>query len=96
METRVVFNRQAQKQLRKAPEQVASKLKAWSLAVARDGLTEVSLIPGYHDEPLKGQRQGQRSIRLNLQWRALYSVEADGTITLVTIEEVTPHDYRTR
>lgn len=96
MVTTVIFSPLAEKQLRKAPEQVRAKLRNWAGFVETFGLTEVRQRPGFHDEPIKGQRSGQRSIRLNRQWRALYTVASDGTLILVTIEEVTAHDYRTR
>jgi plasmid maintenance system killer protein len=41
---------------------------------------------------LKGERQGQRSIRLSRQWRAIYEI-IDGDTRFVRIEEVVPHDY---
>jgi proteic killer suppression protein len=48
--------------------------------------------PGFHDEPLKGDRLGQRSIRLNKTWRAIYEVQG-GEAQFVSVEEVTPHKY---
>ena len=48
---------------------------------------------GYHDEPLKGRRLGQRSIRLNKAYRAIYELKNNGTTELVHIEEVNKHDY---
>jgi proteic killer suppression protein len=83
----------AAKQLRKAPRVIQLKLRDWVNAIQDYGLAEVRQQPGYHDEPLKGRREGQRSVRLNRQWRAIYTLEADDSITLITIEEVTPHDY---
>lgn len=80
------------KNLHKIPLQIKKKLFTWVAAVEERGLNEVKKISGYHDEPLKGDRQGQRSIRLNKQWRAIYRV-IDKKIEFVLIEEVTPHDY---
>ncbi len=57
------------------------------------GLEEVRKIPGYHDEPLRGDRQGQRSIRLSRAYRAIYVVKADGGIEFVSVEEVSKHEY---
>ena len=57
------------------------------------GLHEIWRIPGYHDEPLKGDRKGQRSIRLSKNYRAIYTEEVGGTINLVTIEEINKHEY---
>ena len=71
---------------------IKKKLFTWVTAVEEKGLNEVRKIPGYHDEPLKGDRQGQRSIRLNKQWRAIYKI-INTKIEFVLIEEVTPHDY---
>ena len=61
----VVIAETAQKQLRKVPRYVAEKLADWALAVEAYGLEEIRKVPGYHDEPLKGKRAGQRSIRLS-------------------------------
>ena len=80
------------KKLHKIPLPIKKKLFTWVAAVEERGLNEVRKIPGYHDEPLKGDRQGQRSIRLNKQWRAIYRV-INKKIEFVLIEEVTPHDY---
>jgi proteic killer suppression protein len=50
-------------------------------------------IPGYHDEPLKGARTGQRSVRLSRAYRAIYEIRADDSIEFVSVEEVNKHDY---
>ena len=57
------------------------------------GLEEVRKIPGWHDEPLVGPRRGTRSIRLNKAYRAIYRVLRDREAELVSVEEVTKHDY---
>lgn len=49
-------------------------------------------MPGYHDEPLKGRRAGQRSIRLSRAYRAIYEIRVDD-VTFVSVEEVNKHDY---
>ena len=61
--------------------------------VALDGLEMTRKVPGFHDEPLKGKRRGQRSIRLNRQYRAIYCVRDDGQIQFAEVDEVTPHEY---
>lgn len=81
------------KSLKKVPLSIALKLQAWIDAVGNNGLSEVRKIPGYHDEPLKGKRQGQRSIRLNIAYRAIYSINKDGVISFIEIEEVNKHEY---
>jgi proteic killer suppression protein len=81
------------KQLRKLPFFVLDKLNAWARSVEREGLREVRRIPGYHDEPLKGDRTGQRSIRLTRAYRAIYTESKDGEIEIVIVEEVNKHEY---
>ncbi len=50
-------------------------------------------IPDFHDEPLKGNRKGQRSIRLSKAYRAIYEVSEKGQMEVVEILEVNKHDY---
>ena len=83
----------AEKDLRRCPLPIRQKLFVWVASVESRGLEEVRRQPGWHDEPLKGQRRGQRSIRLNRQWRAIYVVLSDGTVEFCEVREVTPHDY---
>jgi toxin HigB-1 len=82
----------AKKQLRKVPRHVSDKLLAWITIVQSKGLDEVRKQPGYHDEPLKGDRKGQRSIRLSKAYRAIYVIEK-GEVSFVSVEEVSKHDY---
>ncbi|WP_026988889.1 type II toxin-antitoxin system RelE/ParE family toxin [Fodinicurvata fenggangensis] len=60
------FRRQAEKRLR--------------LLEAAKSLTDLRQLPGNRLEALKGDRQGQYSIRINNQWRICFewSAEADG------------------
>lgn len=76
----------------KVPVQVERKLRVWQQDVEARGLDEVRKIPGYHDEPLLGDRLGQRSIRLNKQWRAIYEIHG-AVVQFVAVVEVTPHKY---
>jgi proteic killer suppression protein len=90
----VTISNVAQKQLRRVPEHVALKLQAWIAAVEVHGLEIVRRAPGFHDEPLRGKRTGQRSIRLSRAYRAIYQIE-DKTLSIafVQIKEVHKHDY---
>ena len=90
---KVEISKFARKQLLKVPHFIAKKLKAWVDAVETEGIEEVRKIPGYHDEPLKGERAGQRSIRLSLSYRAIYTINHDGDVEFVLVEEVNKHDY---
>ena len=85
--------RNVQKQLKKTPPWIKEKLLNWVKLIQREGIREVRKLKGYHDEPLKGKRKGQRSIRLSRSWRAIYREEKDGTINLIIVEEINKHDY---
>ncbi len=97
MITRVEVTRRADKQLSKAPQQVAAKLLAWLDAVEAKGLEEARRVPGFNDHPLKGKLAGKRAIRLSRLWRAVYEVKETKTgakvIEFVEVQEVHPHDY---
>jgi proteic killer suppression protein len=86
----IVLDGRAQRQLKRTPKQIVRKLRDWVLRVSTYGLREVAKIPGYHDEPLSGERKGQRSIRLSRLWRAIYHLVPQR----LTITTVTPHEYR--
>jgi proteic killer suppression protein len=61
--------------------------------VGAQGLEEARKVPGDHDEPLKGARHGQRSIRLSKAYRAVYTLRADSAGVVAVIEEVSKHGY---
>jgi proteic killer suppression protein len=83
----------ARKQLKKTPRHIVENLAAWVDDVETQGFEEARKVPGYHDEPLHGERQGQRSIRLSRSYRAIYVVKSEGTVQFVLIEEITKHAY---
>ena len=93
MATTVELSKHALKQLRKAPASVQKKLVYWVETVITVGLEETRKISGFHDEPLWGIKKGRRSIRLNKQWRAEYSLVNDENGKLIVVLEVHPHDY---
>jgi len=87
----VTIAAKAKKQLKKIPVHIVAAFRHWVLLVETTGLEEVRKIPGYHDEPLKGDRLGQRSVRLNVAYRAIYVVTSVGVS--VEVIEVNKHDY---
>jgi toxin HigB-1 len=89
---RVEIAKSAEKQLRKLPRHIVDNLMIWVAAVEESGVEEVRKVPGYHDEPLKGDRSGQRSIRLSRAYRAIYEIKGN-TAKFVSIEEANKHDY---
>ncbi|MCO4755926.1 MAG: hypothetical protein KC478_15710 [Bacteriovoracaceae bacterium] len=80
----------SKKELKALPSYILVKLRRWADQVQSLGLEEVRKSSGWHDEPLKGNRKGQRSIRLNKAYRAIYIIEND---TLVVVLEANKHDY---
>ncbi len=91
--TTVVAFEKVIKELRRLPHFIVRKLNKWARDVERFGLEEVRKIPGYHDEPLHGGRKGQRSIRLSKGYRAIYVEYNEGSVRIVSIEEVSNHEY---
>jgi plasmid maintenance system killer protein len=73
------------------PESVVRKYELWKDIVFRHGPEKLREFPGFHDEKLKGRRAGERSSRLNLQYRVIYAV--DRQIVTVFVLEITPHKY---
>lgn len=81
------------KQLKKVPRHIVQKLLFWVMEVEENSLESTRKIPGWHDEPLKGKRRGQRSIRLSKAWRAIYVINDDGEVEFVEVIEVNKHEY---
>ena len=87
------LSKRVRRQLQRMPRHIVENMAAWVDDVETRGLEEVRKIPGYHDEPLRGDRQGQRSIRLSRAYRAIYVLKIDGEIEFVSVEEVSKHGY---
>jgi len=88
---RIQEHRDIAKVCRKLPEAVVKKYELWKDIVFRHGPEKLKEFSGFHDEKLKGEREGQRSSRLSLQYRVIYTVERD--IVTVFVLEITPHKY---
>ncbi len=91
--TRVIWGRFVDKQIRQIPELIVRKFRLWVALVEESGIREVRKSKGFHDEPLKGQRQGQRSVRLNRAYRAIYVQHETGEVELIEVVEVNKHAY---
>lgn len=90
---KVVWGKRVAKQLEELPEHIQEKFIAWARAVRWMGLRTIRMQPGFHDEPLSGDRKGQRSIRLNRAYRAIYVERLGELVELVEVIEVNKHDY---
>ncbi|MCE5210482.1 MAG: type II toxin-antitoxin system mRNA interferase toxin, RelE/StbE family [Deltaproteobacteria bacterium] len=84
-------HRDIEKTCRKLPDAVVKKYELWKDIVFRHGPGKLKEFPGFHDEKLIGKREGQRSSRLSLKYRVIYTVEKE--IITVLVLEITPHEY---
>ncbi len=89
----VIISQKAKKQIAKLPQHVLMKLNLWVDAVNHSGIQDIRKISGYHDEPLHGNRYGQRSIGLNKSYRAIYIELDNGQIQFIEILEVNKHEH---
>lgn len=90
---KVKISKLASKQLKKMPTHIIQNLMAWVNDVETKGIEETRKLPGYHDEPLLGDRKGQRSVRLSRSYRGFYCAKGDGIFSYISVEEVSKHDY---
>ncbi len=92
MKTEVHLSKLAEKQLKKLPQHIVLKFFGWVELLKDHGLNEARKVKGYHDEPLLGDRQGQRSIRLSRSYRAIYR-KVGLRFELIEVLEVSKHEY---
>ena len=90
---KVIVTEQAKRHLTRIPAYVVLNMQSWVDDIEHRGLREVRKISGYHDEPLKGKREGQRSIRLTKKYRAIYVIGSYGSLDVIKVIEVNKHDY---
>lgn len=88
---RVIEHRDIEKVSRNLPRAVLKKYELWKDIVLINGPEKIKEYPGFRDEKLQGERFGQRSSRLSLQYRVIYSVEKH--VVTVYVLEITPHKY---
>lgn len=84
-------HRELQKMSSRLPKEILKKYELWKNIVFRHGPEKLKEFPGFHDEKLKGDRQGQRSSRLSLHYRVIYMVDRE--VVTVIVLEITPHQY---
>ncbi|MBF0106400.1 MAG: type II toxin-antitoxin system mRNA interferase toxin, RelE/StbE family [Deltaproteobacteria bacterium] len=94
MKAEIVESKKAQKDLDKAPRNVAASYEIWARLVEEHGLDILRSFKGYHDEKLLGELKNMRSSRLNKKWRVVYQRNKQGMIEIVCVVRVIPHDYR--
>ncbi len=89
----VQFSKFAAKQIEKLPEVINEAVRYWKGTIEELGLPETRRFKGYHDEPLKGARRGQRSVRLNRSYRLIYEEHDRGEVIVVGVLEINKHEY---
>jgi proteic killer suppression protein len=87
----ILEHKSIQKTCRKLPVQVLKKYELWKDIVFRHGPDKLKEFPGFHDEKLKGDRSGQRSSRLSIQYRVIYVVKRN--IVTIRVLDINPHEY---
>ena len=91
--TIVLIRKSAEKNIRRLPDYIIASFKYWVSLVQLYGIYETKKISVYHDEPLKGKRAGERSIRLSRSYRAIYIISDSLEIEIVEVTEVNKHKY---
>ena len=91
VKTRITRTRVFEKQLKKLPEHIRQKVILWVFLVESQSIWDVAKNPGFHDEPLRGERKGQRSVRMNKAYRIIYIVIKDRIH--IELIEVNKHEY---
>lgn len=92
MKTVVEFSPKAVKDLKQLPHYILNKIEIWVGTVEEIGIIETRKIKGFHDEPLKGKRNGQRSIRLNRKYRLFYTM-TENKVNIAYVLEINNHEY---
>jgi mRNA-degrading endonuclease RelE of RelBE toxin-antitoxin system len=87
----ILEHRTVPKKCKNLPPQILKKYELWKDLVFRHGPQILKEFSGFEDEPLIGDRLGQRSSRLNIKYRVIYTV--NGAEVTVYVLEVTPHKY---
>lgn len=89
---RIYEHKNAIKQLKSLPIDVLKRYEKWKDIVVISGSKGLEQIKGFNDEALRGEWQGYRSSRLNIQYRIIYKIENEQLF--VKVVKITAHDYR--
>ena len=87
----ILEHRSIAKTCKKLPVKVVKKYELWKDIIFRHGPGKLREFPGFHDEKLKGNRAGQRSSRLSLQYRVIYKVKKENVT--VSVIDINAHKY---
>ena len=84
----VIVVLEAEKELDEAPPQIKKKFDHWVVNVQAFGPW---LKGGWRTEALSGALKDFYSVRLNLQWRAIFEIRAERKVVVIRI---VAHDYK--
>ena len=88
---RVYTSKGCFKKLKNLPKVIREAVWVWIDSVEKKGVEQVRREKkGYRDKVLQGKRRGQRSIRLNKDYRLFYSMDKNGEINIL---EINKHEY---
>jgi proteic killer suppression protein len=90
---KINLSRLAKSQLKKIPDHIFRKYLYWLDLIETIGLLEARKYQGFHDEPLRGRRNGQRSVRLSKSYRLIYRQLQESKFEVIEIIEVNKHEY---
>ena len=79
------------KEINNLPTQCKKKYAVFKYVIEASGLQGLNKYPGFKLEMLKGSLKGIYSIRLNIAYRVLFSVNESKEV--VYIIEVSKHEY---
>lgn len=79
------------KRCSRLPRQILKKYELWKAIVRYNGPAKLRDYKGFHDERLRGEWNGCRSSRLNIQYRVIYTIDIKNKG--VYIEDINPHEY---
>jgi len=91
---RILEHKSIDRKISKAPRDVQEKYEKWIDIVLESGPVGLRTVRGFNDEALRGEWKGSRSSRLSKQYRVIYQVKKQEV--LVSVIDVTAHDYRKR
>jgi toxin HigB-1 len=94
IETQVIIPKRVFKSLTNLPSYIRDKFHRWVRYVNKLRVSKAQMYPGFRDEKLRGQRSGQRSVRLNRQYRVIYQIKNKEDCKDVTVLEVNAHAYK--
>jgi len=88
----IEVERNAEKRLKKIPNEIHQRFESWKKEVKTDGLLKVREQPRYHDELLfRCPDYVVRSVRLGLKYRVIYTISNTGAEKTLNVIDFNDH-----